>query len=54
VDFLAAKKLAPSDLGLLQQYLPLAVVSRCSKHDAYSAALAASTILGRRMVKVEL
>jgi hypothetical protein len=30
-DFLTAGKLAPGYFGLLQQYLPQAVVSRCSK-----------------------
>src|SRR6516165_4417773 len=30
-DFFAAEKLTPSYLGLLQQYLPIADLSRCSK-----------------------
>src|SRR6516225_3490902 len=30
-SFLTAEKLAPSDLGLLQQYLPIPDLSRCSK-----------------------
>jgi len=29
-DFFAAEKLTPSYLGLLQQYLPIADLSRCS------------------------
>src|SRR4029077_5843839 len=30
-DFFTAGKLAPGNLGLLQQYRPIAVVRRCSK-----------------------
>src|SRR5262249_49655678 len=31
-DFFRTEKLAPDNLGLLQQYLPIAAVSRCNKN----------------------
>jgi hypothetical protein len=35
-DRLTAAKLSPGNFGLLQQYLPIADVSRCSKPRGYS------------------
>src|ERR1700730_19320328 len=34
-DFFTARKLAPSNLGLLQQYLPEGDLSRCSKSPLF-------------------
>jgi hypothetical protein len=43
-DFFTAGKLAPGNLGLLQQYLPIADLSRCSKQRSYSSSSSARSI----------
>src|SRR5262245_59188642 len=61
-DRLMAGKLSPLNFGLLQQNLPIADLSRCSKGLLYPISLSAligtasfgeSTIRGSRIVKVE-